>query len=154
MVTERDAMLHPFDDPLLWEGHATLVDEIVRSGEKPEAIVVSVGGGGLLSGVVEGLRRHDWTNVPVVAVETVGADSLARSLEGGHLVTLDAITSIATSLGAKQVAAPRSTQPTCDDVLACSSVRKSSSTVRGLKALRQSARSNAILTVFPSWVRW
>ena len=104
MVTGRDAMLHPFDDPLLWRGHASLVDEVVGSGEKPDAIILSVGGGGLLSGVVEGLRRHAWTDVSVVAVETEGADSLARSMKAGRLVTLDAITSIATSLGAKQVA--------------------------------------------------
>jgi L-serine/L-threonine ammonia-lyase len=105
MVTDRDAMLHPFDDPLLWRGHASMIDEVVRGGEKPGAIVLSVGGGGLLSGVVEGLHRHDWTDVPVLAVETEGAESLARSMQAGRLVTLNAITSIATSLGAKRVAA-------------------------------------------------
>jgi L-serine/L-threonine ammonia-lyase len=43
----------PFDHPLLWEGHASLVDEIAEAsnGEAPGAIVVSVGGGGLLCGV-------------------------------------------------------------------------------------------------------
>ena len=52
MVTERDAYLHPFDDPLVWQGHASIVDEVVQSPLKPDAIVLSVGGGGLLSGVV------------------------------------------------------------------------------------------------------
>jgi L-serine/L-threonine ammonia-lyase len=52
---------------------------------------------------VEGLHSNGMENVPVVAVETAGADSLARSLAAGHRITLDAITSIATSLGARQV---------------------------------------------------
>ncbi|MDH3532580.1 MAG: pyridoxal-phosphate dependent enzyme [Gammaproteobacteria bacterium] len=103
MVEEADAFLHPFDDPLIWRGHASLVDEVVRSGVKPAAVVLSVGGGGLLSGVVEGLHRNGWTDVPVLAVETEGADSLAQSLRAGYRVELPAITSIATSLGARQI---------------------------------------------------
>ncbi len=103
MIGESDAFLHPFDDPLVWQGHSTLVDEVVRSGVEPDAFLVSVGGGGLLCGILEGLHRNGWTGVPVVAVETVGADSLAQSLRAGHRVELPAITSIATSLGATQV---------------------------------------------------
>lgn len=103
MVSESDAFLHPFDDPLLWQGHATMIDEVVRTGVKPDAIVLSVGGGGLLCGVVEGLRRNGWNDVPVIAVETEGADSYARSVEAGYRLELPAITSIATSLGARQV---------------------------------------------------
>jgi L-serine/L-threonine ammonia-lyase len=99
-----DAYLHPFDDPLLWAGHASLVDEVAAAGLRPDAVVLSVGGGGLMCGVIEGLRRHGWDEVPVVAVETVGADSLAQSIAAGERVTLPAITSIATSLGARQVA--------------------------------------------------
>jgi L-serine/L-threonine ammonia-lyase len=103
MVTGTDAFLHPFDDPLLWQGHATLVDEIAASGFKPEAVVLSVGGGGLLCGVVEGLRRNGWADVPVIAVETEGADSFSQSVRLGYRVVLERIASIATSLGAKQV---------------------------------------------------
>lgn len=80
MIGATDAFVHPFDDPLLWKGHATLVDEVARSGSKPDAVVLSVGGGGLMCGIVEGLRRNDWADVPVVAVETEGADSLAQSI--------------------------------------------------------------------------
>jgi L-serine/L-threonine ammonia-lyase len=103
MLTPSDAFIHPFDDPLLWQGHASLVDEMVTQGAKPEAIVLSVGGGGLLSGVLEGLHRNGWADVPVVALETDGADSFAQSVAAGSRVTLPAITSIATSLGARQV---------------------------------------------------
>ncbi len=100
---ESDAFLHPFDDPLLWAGHASMVDEVAQAGLKPDAVVLSVGGGGLLCGVVEGLRRQGWGDVPVIAVETHGADSLAQALAVGERATLPAITSIASSLGARQV---------------------------------------------------
>ena len=103
IVEESDAFLHPFDDPLVWQGHSTLVDEVVQSGMEPDVVVLSVGGGGLLCGVVEGLRRSGWSDVPVVAVETEGADSLAQSVRAGYPVELPAITSLATTLGARKV---------------------------------------------------
>ncbi|MCF8198616.1 MAG: pyridoxal-phosphate dependent enzyme [Sulfuritalea sp.] len=103
MVGPTDAFLHPFDDPLLWQGHATLIDEVVASGVRPDAVVLSVGGGGLLCGVAEGLRRNSWGHVPIVAVETEGAASFHQAQKAGHPVELKKITSVATSLGAKQV---------------------------------------------------
>lgn len=103
MVGPEDAFIHPFDDPLLWEGHASMIDEVAAAGLAPDAVLLSVGGGGLLCGVVEGLRRQGWNGVPVFAVETAGADSYARSLRAGERIELPAITSIATSLGARRV---------------------------------------------------
>ena len=103
MVGETDAFLHPFDDPLLWQGHATMIDEIASAGVRPSAVVLSVGGGGLLCGVIEGLRRNDWGDIPVVAVETEGADSFAQSVNAGRRIELPAITSLATSLGARKI---------------------------------------------------
>ena len=100
---EEDAFIHPFDDALLWQGHASMIDELVQQGPKPDAIVLSVGGGGLLCGVAEGLQRNGWSDVTIVAVETAGADSYAQSLAAGQRITLPAITSIATSLGARMV---------------------------------------------------
>ena len=110
-VKASDTFLHPFDDPLVWQGHSTLVDEVVRSGMKPDVVVLSVGGGGLLCGVVEGLHRSGWSDVPLVAVETEGADSLAQSVRAGHRVELPAIASLATTLGARKV---------CEQALNCS----------------------------------
>jgi L-serine/L-threonine ammonia-lyase len=103
LVDGADAFLHPFDDPLLWEGHATLIDEVARTGLKPDAVVLSVGGGGLLSGVALGLQRNGWDDVAIMAVETEGAASFHAAARAGQAVQLDAITSIATSLGAKRV---------------------------------------------------
>jgi L-serine/L-threonine ammonia-lyase len=98
----RDAFVHPFDDPLLWHGHASMIDEMAATGPKPGAVVVAVGGGGLLCGVLEGLHRNGWSDVPVIAAETVGAECYALSVAQGKPVELPAITSVATSLGAKR----------------------------------------------------
>jgi L-serine/L-threonine ammonia-lyase len=112
----------PFDHEDIWEGNATLVHELfsqMKGGRKqvnghangdrldapPKAVICSVGGGGLFCGIMRGLARHPtWSNVVVVAAETVGADSLHRSVRAGELVTLPGITSRATSLGATRVA--------------------------------------------------
>jgi L-serine/L-threonine ammonia-lyase len=98
-------LIHPFDDPLLWEGHATLVDELAAAfdGAAPDLIVLSVGGGGLLCGVMRGLERNNWTGTRVVAVETEGAASLHAAIRAGRVVDIGAITSVAGSLGARQV---------------------------------------------------
>lgn len=59
---------------------------------KPGAVLVSVGGGGLLCGVIQGLQDVGWTDVPVVAMETVGADCFNAAVKAGRVVTLDDIT--------------------------------------------------------------
>jgi L-serine/L-threonine ammonia-lyase len=115
--------ISPYDNPLLWTGHSTVIDEIVEDlgTHGFGTIIVSVGGGGLLCGVLEGLQRHykdhhhhhdddqsdkNKTAPPpprVIAAETVGAASFAASITSGTLQRLSSIDSIATSLGALQV---------------------------------------------------
>jgi L-serine/L-threonine ammonia-lyase len=98
--------VHPFDDPAVWRGNATIVPELVADGcPRPGAIVLSVGGGGLLAGVVDGVRAAGWGAVPVLAVETAGADSFAAAVRAGEVVTLPAITSLAATLAARRVTA-------------------------------------------------
>ncbi len=98
------AYIHPFDDPIIWEGHASIIDEISNVGITPDAVVLSVGGGGLLCGVVEGLKRNNWKDIPILAVETKGADSFRAAFLANKHVGIDSIRSIATSLGAKKIA--------------------------------------------------
>lgn len=100
---ESAIYVSPFNDPLLWEGHSTVVDELVSQIARPDAVVVSVGGGGLLCGVLLGMHNNDWRDVPVIAAETEGAASFAAAVAAGRPVDLEAITSIATSLGALRV---------------------------------------------------
>ena len=104
----------PFDHPHIWEGHGTLVDELemqMRDAGGYDAIVCSVGGGGLMIGIMDALAKHNRLvksayrrPVRVLAMETKGAESLNLSVTKGTLSRLDSITSIATSLGATQVA--------------------------------------------------
>ena len=98
----------PFDHPDIWDGNATLIDEAVTQAHAKgidfDVVICSVGGGGLMSGVLKGLHRNGKAHVPVIAVDTDGAASLHAAVRAGQRVTLPAITSIATTLGAKRVA--------------------------------------------------
>lgn len=94
-----------FDHPVLWEGHSTLIDEVLEDCPQVDAIVTSVGGGGLLSGILTGLNRHNRIDCRIIACETLGAASFAAAMEAGHPVRLPRIDTVATSLGAAQVAA-------------------------------------------------
>lgn len=108
----------PFDHKDVWEGHSSMVDEIeeqMRGVGGYDAVVCSVGGGGLFCGIMQGLERNGRLgkvgtdqagkkSVKVLAMETIGADSLNASVVKGELTNIPAITSIATSLGATKVA--------------------------------------------------
>ncbi|KAM3075616.1 catabolic L-serine/threonine dehydratase [Clarireedia jacksonii] len=115
----------PFDHPDIWRGNSTMIPEIIeqlqdhRIGNPSftgalDAIVCSVGGGGLLCGIMQGLEEASLLPSPkspspspspqILAVETAGASSLSLSLTSHKLSTLPSITSIATSLGAATVA--------------------------------------------------
>lgn len=95
--------VHPFDNPMIWDGHATLINEIKADGLKPDAVVVAVGGGGLFSGVVLGLKAAGWSDVPVFTAETEGAASFAASMKAGKVVTLAKVDTIAVSIGAPRI---------------------------------------------------
>lgn len=97
----------PFDHVHLWDGAATMVEEMDQDIGDYDAVICNVGGGGLFCGVMEGLlaRKHGRGKpVQVLAVETKGADSLTQSVAEGEHSTLPEISSIATSLGARKVA--------------------------------------------------
>ena len=100
---EKAFYIHPFDHPLLWEGHSTIIDEIAEQSDEPDAIVLAVGGGGLFCGVMEGLNRNGWNKTKVICAETEGAASFAKSVKAGEHITLDKIESIASSLGARKI---------------------------------------------------
>lgn len=107
-LAKRDGWVNvpPFDHPLIWEGHISLVRELKAAlGTPPGALVLAVGGGGLLAGVSAGLAEVGWQHVPIVAMETQGAHCFNAAIKAGRLATLPNITSVAKCLGAKTVAA-------------------------------------------------
>ncbi|KAL5121884.1 catabolic L-serine/threonine dehydratase [Pleosporales sp. CAS-2024a] len=94
----------PFDHPDIWAGNASVMHEIAAQlPDAPDVVICSVGGGGLLNGICQALDDLGMTTPTVLAMETAGADSLAQALHARQLVTLDAITSQATSLGCARV---------------------------------------------------
>lgn len=105
LAKEPDTEYVPaFDHPTLWEGHSTMVDEILQDCPQVDTIVASVGGGGLLAGILTGLERHARMDCQIIACETEGAASFAAAIKAGHPVRLPGIKTVASSLGALQVA--------------------------------------------------
>ncbi|ETO03004.1 l-serine ammonia-lyase [Reticulomyxa filosa] len=103
--------VHPFDHPLLWKGHSTVIHEISEQWKQdfgfsspPDAIICSVGGGGLLNGICLGMNELGWGgSTSIITAETIGCESFYQSFIQKKLVTLESITSIATTLGARQI---------------------------------------------------
>jgi L-serine/L-threonine ammonia-lyase len=93
----------PFDDPALWRGHASMIHESAQHMAEPDLVILSVGGGGLLCGVMEGLEAVGWHHAKVCAVETEGAASFHAAVLAGHVVQLARLDTIARSLGSLRV---------------------------------------------------
>jgi len=54
-------MVPAYDDPIVWQGHASMIEEIAHQvPNKPDAILCSVGGGGLLGGILVGCKNVGW----------------------------------------------------------------------------------------------
>ncbi|KAL8292877.1 hypothetical protein RQP46_000571 [Phenoliferia psychrophenolica] len=105
----------PFDHEVIVEGHSTIVPEILEQLAEQNApplgcIIASVGGGGLLAGILLG-QQTSGINVPVLACETVGAGSLRLAMRASFATSppiakverLAGITTIASTLGATAV---------------------------------------------------
>lgn len=104
LAEERKAIvIHPFDDPLVIAGQATVADEIVRQRPEPiDAVFVPVGGGGLIAGIGAYIKRV-MPDVAVIGVEPRGADAMARSLEAGRRVALDDVGTFADGVAVREV---------------------------------------------------
>jgi len=77
-----------YDDLLVIEGNASLGTELAGLGRAFDCILAPVGGGGLTSGLITGLRACG-SSTPVMGVEPLLANDAARSLQAGYIVTND-----------------------------------------------------------------
>lgn len=102
---ENAVYIPPFDHPTIWSGNASVIDECAEQLEKqPDLVITAVGGGGYFCGVVQGIEQNNWHKTRIATAETHGTASLHDSIKAKKLITLDKITSKATTLGAKRVA--------------------------------------------------
>ena len=103
LETERGLIfVHPFDDPRVIAGQATLGLELLEQLPEVEAVVVPVGGGGLIGGValaVKGTRA----DVQVIGVQSAALPAMTRSLEAGQRVRVDSAPTIADGIAVRQV---------------------------------------------------
>jgi threonine dehydratase len=103
LVAAGRTLVHPFDDPALIAGHGTVGLELAADAPDVTDVLVSIGGGALISGVATALRAL-LPGVRVWGVETEGADTMSRALAAGAPVTMTP-TSIATTLAPPYVSA-------------------------------------------------
>ncbi len=83
--------VHPFDDPRTIAGQGTVIREAFNQvTDKPSAVVIPVGGGGLLSGIAVWLREYH-PEVRIIGVEPAGAQSMRAALDAGEPVTLEGV---------------------------------------------------------------
>jgi len=97
--TEGRYLVHPFEGPHVAAGTGTLGLEIAEQCHKPDALIVPVGGGGLLAGVSNAVRQLH-PGIRIFGVEPEGADTMSRSFEAGTPCSIDEVRTIADSLGA------------------------------------------------------
>ena len=92
--------IHPFDDELVIAGQGTIGLEILDQLPDVEAVIVPVGGGGLIAGVACAIKSLN-PNVKVYGVQAENAPSMARSRQMDEIVTLDAVSTFADGIAVK-----------------------------------------------------
>ncbi|KAF7288696.1 Threonine dehydratase [Mycena chlorophos] len=84
----------PYDHPLVIAGQGTIGMEILKqipNADSLDGIFAAVGGGGLVAGIAEYVKRIGNPKTKILGCETVDADAMARSLDAGHRVTLSEV---------------------------------------------------------------
>jgi threonine dehydratase len=100
---EGRTFVHPFEGPLTALGTATLGLELLDQAPELDAVIVPIGGGGLCAGVSAAVKLIR-PRALVFGVEPAGADSMHRSFAAGSPQSIDAVRTIADSLGAPHAA--------------------------------------------------
>lgn len=93
--------LHPFNDPEVIAGQGTIGLEMLEDRPDLDAVVVPVGGGGLIAGVAMALKETK-PSVRVIGVEAAGAPCMLASLQAGRITALNSVATIADGIAVKQ----------------------------------------------------
>jgi len=93
--------IHPFDDPVVISGQGTIGLELLEQVPDLEAVVVPIGGGGLISGIACALKESN-PKIRVIGVEPEKLPSMLRAREAGHPITLSPEATIADGIAVRR----------------------------------------------------
>ncbi len=101
---EGRVYVHPFDDPLIASGQGTLGIEVLNSdrGSSIDAIVVPVGGGGLIAGIATYVK-HVAPHVQIIGVEESTCEAMHQALQAGEPILVPPAPVIADGIAVRQV---------------------------------------------------
>lgn len=100
---EGKTYIHPFADPTVVAGQGTIALELLSAVPDLDVLLVAIGGGGLISGVSTAAKYIN-PDIKIIGVEAEGAPTLHESLKAGELITLDKISTIASTLAPRRSA--------------------------------------------------
>ena len=93
--------VHPFDDENVIAGQGTIALEILNELDDIDAIVVPIGGGGLISGIAYTAKQIR-PSVKIYGVQAAGAPSMYNAVRSGKAESLDAVSTIADGIAVKK----------------------------------------------------
>jgi threonine dehydratase len=93
--------VHPFDDPLVIAGQGTIALEMLEQMDNLEAVVVPIGGGGLIGGIACALKESR-PDIRVIGVQTARLPSMQQAVREGHPVTIAPSTTIADGIAVRR----------------------------------------------------
>ncbi len=93
--------IHPFDDPDVIAGQGTIALELAEQIPDMDAVIVPIGGGGLISGIAYTVKNLN-PNIKVYGVQASGAPSMLRSIQDEHVEKLDSVFTIADGIAVKE----------------------------------------------------
>ena len=99
--SEGYTFVHPFNDEDVIAGQGTIGLEILEQVPDVDAVIVPVGGGGLISGVAYAIKALN-PNVKVYGVQASGAPSMVNSIKEGKIKRLASVTTIADGIAVKE----------------------------------------------------
>lgn len=94
-------LLHPFDDEAVIAGQGTIGLELCRQNPEIEAVLVPIGGGGLISGIAVAIK-HLLPQTKVYGVQAAGAPSMQRALQTGRIESLSRAATLADGIAVKK----------------------------------------------------
>lgn len=101
----RDEMgytfVHPFDDEAVIAGQGTIGLEITNDMDNVDAVIVPIGGGGLIAGIAYAIKSIR-PSIKVYGVQAAGAPSMYNSVKSGKMECLDSVSTIADGIAVKQ----------------------------------------------------